>query len=1119
MFHRLIGVLLAVLVLVGMAGQARAENVLVNGDFSNGDHGWRLQITSGGESHGATIAVRERTLHLQRPEGSFLVRAYQDVDAVPGDVFQMRCEVNVIRAPWAHPVMSVMAIDEAGEVIENFRSERYDRGTDGWQPVAGELRVPPGTVRLRVNLRPTQRDVEVFYRQVRLIRTVSGARVHSQMDEARTIPVVSHAVAIQESFDPSQWADALQLTGFSLLGDPQRRVIQQTQVYLQFHDNDLYVAYRMAEPHPGNMQRLYDAAADRFYLDDTAQMFISFDTLSTTQVMVNANGAYALRSHGSTFGVSSYRRHWHHIPQSTTGNLQEIEAASEVRADEWIGRFRINFDTLKADHDGRGALTHLFVNFARHRPNSDEVYSTWAAVPGESLLNTQTFQPLRLPDAVRETAGTTADEPMDYELTRRFDLDALLIAGKPVHLELGEGRIALPGQVIFETRNVTLEPVVKAIVERALVKPSATSTLTITSEVVADASGLDLAVRTVLTASDEAFSVTMNAEGIHVTSLNRDGVLRGLATVSLMAMSARHQAAGALPHVEIHDQPGLAVRGYMLTPSSGEGPDEMKQMLEILFLLRYNMFMWTLSSYGLRTDFPFESHPTLSSGKYTRQQWADFADHARALGIRLVPNFYSWGRVPFILNNARYAHLAENPAETDRGLYFRNRRVDRNMAVAHPASYELLKELWGEIIDTMKLQDFHIGQDEVNFDAMNTHPLSAERGWRNVDWFIESTRLSAEYFDERGVRLWIWGDMIDPDHNARGSGQPGDPLYRPGLEVYGPDLLAKLPPSVHIMDWKYDGSFDHSDAYPSIAMFAENGFRVVGASKYAANNVAGMVREVARYERGLGTIATTWNDGIVHRESGFIDSMLDEVVNAMALQAYLAWSPDQSHLNDFPYPPGLLYHHARNIVVGTPGRAREVRPLTVGNAVLTGGQALAELLALPQNGELAFLREPVVNYRGVELTVFRQAGRVAAVGVEGRKGQAVSLDVSPFQARRLTFLHTINKQNVDPLLRAHRRYQNYPEDTLCAIYVIRYTDGVEVEVPVRYLTMLNDWNAPEIPTKADPCVFGVLNDRYQVNMPTLTWENPRPDVAIAQITVRSGNHANISHALLAVSVE
>lgn len=133
----------------------------------------------------------------------------------------------------------------------------------------------------------------------------------------------------------------------------------------------------------------------------------------------------------------------------------------------------------------------------------------------------------------------------------------------------------------------------------------------------------------------------------------------------------------------------------------------------------------------------------------------------------------------------------------------------------HPQVHEVVFDLIDEIMEVFEAKAFHAGLDEVFYIADAQCPRC--QGKDPAQLFAgEVTKLS-RHLDQKGGRLWIWGDRL-LDGATTGIG-----MWEGSIN-HTEKAVDMIPKSVVICDWHYE------KAIPTPAFFALKGFDVVACS-------------------------------------------------------------------------------------------------------------------------------------------------------------------------------------------------------------------------------------------------------------------------------------------------
>lgn len=250
-------------------------------------------------------------------------------------------------------------------------------------------------------------------------------------------------------------------------------------------------------------------------------------------------------------------------------------------------------------------------------------------------------------------------------------------------------------------------------------------------------------------------------------------------------------------------------------------------------------------------NFEFQSHPELRSGgdMITRAGAQTFAAICRQHGIRLIPQFQSLGHQSWAGHTfpllTLYPELDLTPGAFpgNEGIYC------REWDPTNPRVNEIVFPLIDEIVDAFDADGIHVGMDEIFLLGHEESPNTVGK-----DPAVLFARVVNELHDHfvqgRGLEMFMWGDrLIDGEVYPYGS-------YESSLNgtAAAVDLIPK---DIVICDWHYEPM----EAYPSIPMFIEKGFRVLPSSWRRLEGV----RALTKYSHGLGHprmaghLFTTWS--------------------------------------------------------------------------------------------------------------------------------------------------------------------------------------------------------------------------------------------------------------------
>jgi len=248
--------------------------------------------------------------------------------------------------------------------------------------------------------------------------------------------------------------------------------------------------------------------------------------------------------------------------------------------------------------------------------------------------------------------------------------------------------------------------------------------------------------------------------------------------------------------------------------------------------------------------FQFQSHPELRHGQnpITREGAGKFAAVCRQHGIRLIPQFQclghqSWKGDTFPLLTV-YPELDLTP-----GVFPQNKGIYcREWDVLNPKVNEIVFKLIDEIIDAFHADAFHVGTDEV-FLLGSEHSPST-KGQDPAKLFAKAVNdLYGHLVKDRQVEMLMRGDrLFDANKYHWGEWEASKNGTAAAVDMIPKDII--------ICPWHYE----LNDAYPSIPMFVEKGFRVLPASWHKLDASKALIQHNQKIQspKMLGHLFTTW---------------------------------------------------------------------------------------------------------------------------------------------------------------------------------------------------------------------------------------------------------------------
>jgi hypothetical protein len=249
-------------------------------------------------------------------------------------------------------------------------------------------------------------------------------------------------------------------------------------------------------------------------------------------------------------------------------------------------------------------------------------------------------------------------------------------------------------------------------------------------------------------------------------------------------------------------------------------------------------------------NFAFKSHPELRRGSnpITRDGARKFAATCRKLGIRLIPEFQSLGHQSWagetfpLLTVYPLFDITPGAFPGNHGVYC------REWNPLNPAVAEIIFQLMDEIIDAFRAAAVHVGMDEIFLLGSDLSPST--KGQNPAALFAKAVNeIHQHLVRERHVEMLMWGDrLIDGKSYDYGEWESSMNGTAAAVDMIPKDII--------VCPWHYEPR----DAYPSIQMFLDKGFRVLPAGWNKLEATKALIEYIRRYDdpKLLGYMFTTW---------------------------------------------------------------------------------------------------------------------------------------------------------------------------------------------------------------------------------------------------------------------
>ena len=290
----------------------------------------------------------------------------------------------------------------------------------------------------------------------------------------------------------------------------------------------------------------------------------------------------------------------------------------------------------------------------------------------------------------------------------------------------------------------------------------------------------------------EEYELVISEKGVEVFASNGNGAFYGLQTLKqILLQNSVGQAGLTVPYVEIKDKPRFEYRSFMLDEARHFfGKDIVKEMLDIMALLKLNRFHWHLTDdQGWRVEI--KKYPLLTEkgttrkstqiswqgvitktpknddkeyGKgcfYTQDELKELVEYAKKRYIEVCPEVDMPGHL--------YAAIACYPELScfDEKVEVSNKwgiRKTIGCAGRHEL-YDFVHDVIDELSEIFPAGYFHIGGDEAPKDKWKECPKCQqkmmEQGLKDEQELqAYFNNQIAEYLEKYGKRTVAWNEIL-----------------------------------------------------------------------------------------------------------------------------------------------------------------------------------------------------------------------------------------------------------------------------------------------------------------------------------------------------------------------
>jgi hexosaminidase len=563
----------------------------------------------------------------------------------------------------------------------------------------------------------------------------------------------------------------------------------------------------------------------------------------------------------------------------------------------------------------------------------------------------------------------------------------------------------------------------------------------------------------------EGYALSAGAEGVTIRAADAAGFLHGVQTLKQLA-TVKPDGDVVIHGATIRDWPSLRFRGiHMFT--GGQGPELHVALLRnVIAALKMNRLVLE-SEYVEWDSHPEIHHPERGMPKSDVQRILETCDQ---LGIEVIPLVMSLGHCQWMFTNDQNLELAEDP------------EAKWAYCITNPKTYDFIFEIYAEALELFQPKWFHVGHDEFTHRGRypyreSSKPYSAEQ------LLTMDVGLLHKWFDTRGVRMMMWGDML------LGKGEAPDACNAASVEAAA-ELRTQLPDDIIIADWHYAAAAP--EAFTSLDTLRDAGHDTLAATWYRPENIVNYAK--AAFDRGaLGLLQTTWAGYSLDSES-FQHGLHQYAAYVLAAEA--AWNADHApDPSEIPYEARFLDLMGLSSLrpANRTGWTADLR--SAYNYSLAAADA-GGWFGLGPDHDLSVVPAGNVRLGGIEF----------ALGNPDDPSQASAVVLNAKLTRDLTLPFEVAIElNVHAAQLAILHATNFScgSGERVGEYELEYDDGDRATTDVIYGESVLAYT--DLTARPDAPI--VWSGRTAANEPValrvLIWENPRPEKLIRALTIRS----------------
>ncbi|WP_066628987.1 beta-N-acetylhexosaminidase [Labilibacter marinus] len=365
----------------------------------------------------------------------------------------------------------------------------------------------------------------------------------------------------------------------------------------------------------------------------------------------------------------------------------------------------------------------------------------------------------------------------------------------------------------------------------------------------------------------QQYKLTIDSTNITITGKDEAALYYGKQTL-LQIIKYSQETGQATPCLTINDWPDFERRGYMLDISRDKVPT-METLYHIIDLLA----SWKINEFQLYTEhtFAYQNHKKVweEASPMTPKEITQIDAYCKAKFIDLVPNQNSFGHMENWLKHDEYLHLAECPTDCDTKWGTRSRH---SLNPLNPESFDLMKELYTELLPNFSSEYFNIGCDEtVELGNGLSKKTCKKQGVGNV--YLDYVKKLNSEANINGKKAQFWGDII-LNHS---------------------ELISEIPKNMTAMVWGYESTYPFQENLPK--------FKDAGLDFYVCPGTSTWRSEIGRNKDAFINLKQAAVYGSTNKAKGYLNTNwgdwghwqpLSVCYPAMAVGSAYSWNSESN---------------------------------------------------------------------------------------------------------------------------------------------------------------------------------------------------------------------------------